>query len=110
MEDSSPKAKTSHSLSTDQVPNAFKFLQEPNHSPSEVKVRAQQAGMSDPLQSTDREQQGTAPEKRRPQTGLGEFLVLLLGNFSHKNNDPHKNSRDTPEASSENDCPFDKPP
>jgi hypothetical protein len=75
-----------------------------------VKVRAQQAGISDPLQSTDRKRQGTAPEKRRPQTGLGEFLVLLLGDFSHKNNDPHENSRDTPEASSENDCPFDKLP
>jgi hypothetical protein len=45
----------------------------------------------DPLRKPKAKKNEQTPEK-----GFCEFLVHLLGSFSHKNNDPYLNARDTP--------------
>jgi hypothetical protein len=65
-------------------------------------------GYTTPSKTTEQKWLDDVQKDGQPQIGLGKFLVRLLVDLSHKNNDPHRDSRDTPEAPCRNDWPFER--
>jgi hypothetical protein len=69
-----------------------------------VKVRAQpRLGYMTPSKTMEQKWLDDVQKNGQPQIGLGKFLVRLLVDLSRKNNDPHRDSRDAPEAPCRND-------